>query len=62
LAKNTHMKFHDNPSSGTQVVRCGRTDGWHMWQLIVTFAILGTCLKMDCRKISLGLTLDWMFL
>jgi len=56
------MKFYENPSIGTQVVPCGWTDGQQTWQLIVTFAILGTCLKMDCRKISLSLTLEWMFL
>jgi len=26
LSKNTHIKFHDNRSSGSHVVPCGRTD------------------------------------
>jgi hypothetical protein len=29
VKKYSDTKFHDNPSSGTLVVRCGRTDGWH---------------------------------
>ena len=32
--KNTHMKFHENPSSGSRVVPCGLTD---MKELIVAF-------------------------
>jgi hypothetical protein len=26
--KYSDMKFHENPSSGSRVFRCGRTDGW----------------------------------
>jgi len=31
--KYSNMKFHENPSSGTRVVACGRTD----MKFIVTF-------------------------
>jgi len=32
----SYIKFHENPSSGSQVVPCGRTDG-HDEALTVTF-------------------------
>ena len=32
--KNTHMKFHENPSSGSRVIPCGRTD---VMKVIVAF-------------------------
>jgi len=27
VLKNTHIKFHENPSSGSRVIPCGRTHG-----------------------------------
>jgi hypothetical protein len=38
--KYSNMKFHENPSSGSRVVPCGRADGqmWRsQWSLFVTF-------------------------
>jgi hypothetical protein len=41
--KHSNTKFHENHSSGSRVVPCGRTD---MAKLIVAFRkILPTCLK-----------------
>jgi hypothetical protein len=34
IFENTHIKFHENPSSGSRVVPCGRID---MTKLIVAF-------------------------
>ena len=34
--KSLNTKFHENPSSGSRVVPCGRTD-WHMTKLVVAF-------------------------
>jgi hypothetical protein len=37
--KYSNIKFHENPSSGSRVVQCGRTDGRaeNMMKLIVAF-------------------------
>jgi hypothetical protein len=35
FSKNPHIKFHENPSSGSQAVPCGRTTD--MTKLIVVF-------------------------
>jgi hypothetical protein len=40
--KYSNIKFHENPSSGSPVVPCGRTD---TTRLTVALAILRTCLK-----------------
>jgi len=40
--KYTNIKYHENPSSGSRVVPCGRTD---VTKLTVAFAILRTRLK-----------------
>ena len=44
--KILNIRFHENPSSGSRVVSCERTD---MTKLIVAFAILRTCPK-NCHK------------
>ena len=42
--KSSIIKFHENPSSGSHVVPCGRTD---MTKVTVAYARLQTCLKTD---------------
>jgi tRNA U38,U39,U40 pseudouridine synthase TruA len=38
LGKYSNIKFHENPSSGSRVVPCGRTDGGtDMMKLVVAF-------------------------
>ena len=38
IEKYTNIKFNKNPSSGSRVVPCGRTDRWtHLRKLIVAF-------------------------
>jgi len=38
VEKQTNTNFHENPSSGSQFVQCGQTDGQrHMTKLIITF-------------------------
>jgi hypothetical protein len=46
LSKSTHIKFHENPSSGSWVVPCGRGDG-HDEANGRSFAIMPTCLKIS---------------
>jgi len=43
--KHSNSKFHENPSSGSRFIPCGKTDGetFRSWQL--RFAILRTRLK-----------------
>jgi predicted ferric reductase len=44
--KYLNMKFHENPSSGSQVVRCGQTDGrTDMTKLAVAFRNFAKQLK-----------------
>jgi len=43
LKRSSHVKFHGNLSSGSQVVPCRWTD---MTKLTVTFAIFQMCLKI----------------
>ena len=50
--KYSHIKFHENPSSGRRVVPCGRTGGQtdgqtHMTKLIVTFRNFAKAPKTD---------------
>jgi hypothetical protein len=45
LEKYSNIKFNENPSSGSRVVSCGRTDRHDMKKLIVAFTILRTRLK-----------------
>jgi len=45
VEKYSNIKFHENPSSGSQVVPCGRTDK-HDNLTVAFFAILQTRLKM----------------
>jgi len=42
LQKYSDIKCHENPSCGSRIVPCGRTDGWTdiMW-LIVAFSNFG---------------------
>jgi hypothetical protein len=42
--KFSNIKFHENPSSGSQTVPCGQTD---LTKLLVAFAIFGTNLKIN---------------
>ena len=40
--QSSYVEFHENPSNGSRVVPCGRTDGWtdrrtDMTKLIVAF-------------------------
>jgi len=38
IKKYPHIKFHENPLSGSRVFPCGRTDKWRdMTKLIVAF-------------------------
>ena len=37
LEKYSNIKFNENPSSGSRVVSCGRTDRHDMRKLIVAF-------------------------
>ena len=40
--KHSNIKFHENPSSGSRFVPCGRTDGrTHMTRLILAFRNFG---------------------
>jgi len=48
--KYSNIKFHENPSSGSRVVPCGRTDRHEPNSRL--FAILGTRLKIVCVSIS----------
>jgi len=41
--KYSGIELHENPFSGSRVVRCGRTG---MMKLIVVSAVLRTCLKI----------------
>ena len=41
--KYSNIKLHENPSSGSRVVPCGRTDGHD--ELIIAFRNLGNALK-----------------
>ena len=46
--KYLNIKFHENPSSGSRVVPCGRTDRQtDMMQLIVPFRYLANGPKND---------------
>jgi len=45
--KYSNIKFHENPSSGSQVVPCGPAD---VMKLIVAFHNLVNCLKIMCAK------------
>jgi tRNA U38,U39,U40 pseudouridine synthase TruA len=46
FGKFSNIKFHENPSSGSRVVPCGRTDRrLDMTKQTVAFAILRTRLK-----------------
>jgi hypothetical protein len=38
--KYSNIKFHENPSSGSRAVTCGRTDGRSWWSWQSRFAIL----------------------
>jgi hypothetical protein len=62
--KPLNIKFHQNPSSGSRVVPCGRTDGQtEITKLIVTFRnfvnVLENCsyIKAAIRNFYLSLTL-----
>ena len=47
-SKNAHIKFHENPSNGSRVVPCRRTDSLtDTTKLIVTFEILRTRLETN---------------
>jgi hypothetical protein len=42
----SYIKFHENPSSGSQVVSCGPTDGWtDMTMSIVAFRNFANALR-----------------
>jgi len=56
--KFLHIKFHENPSSGSRVVPCGRTDGrtggqTDMTKLIVAFRNFAKALKNPLWLFSL---------
>jgi hypothetical protein len=44
--KSLNVKFHENPSSGSLVVPCGRTDGRTDRQTDMTKPIVGCCFFM----------------
>ena len=47
--KSSKMTFHENPSSGSRVVPCGRTDGRiDMTKLIVSFRNFSNAPKKTC--------------
>jgi len=51
--KYSNIKYHENPSSGSRVVPCGRTDGWtDMTKLIGTFRIFVNAPKNGQRTHS----------
>ena len=47
LGKYSNIKFHENSSSGSQVVPCGQMDGWQTWSYKSLFVILRTRQKMS---------------
>ena len=50
FSKNTH-RFHENPSSGSQVFLCGQTDRWaDMAKLIVAFRNFVNAAKNSYKK------------
>jgi hypothetical protein len=67
--KNSNIKFHQNPSSGSRVVRCGRTDGeTDMTKLLAAFRNFANAHKSiatketDMKNIVLGVCfMFWRF-
>ena len=53
FSKNTHIKFHENPSSGSRVVPCGRADGQtNMTKQIVAFRSFANApQKLSCKSV-----------
>jgi hypothetical protein len=47
--KSSNIKFHENPSSGSRIVPCGRTDRLlAMTKLVVAFHSFSSAPKMIC--------------
>jgi hypothetical protein len=55
LEKYSNIKFHENPSNGTEVISFGQTQpgGWtHVTKLVVTFRKFANARKNGCHYTS----------